>query len=348
MPKGGGAIRGIGEKFAVNPSTGTGTLSVPIAASPGRSGFGPQLALSYDSGAGNSPFGLGWTLGVPAITRRTDRGLPKYRDAEESDVFVLSGAEDLVPLTDPAAQPTTPRTVHGVSYEITAYRPRIEGLFARIERWVAVESGIGHWRSISRDNVTTLYGFDDDSRIADPADERRVFSYLACRTFDDKGNVMVYEYVPEDPSGVDVAAAHEATAQRRGTRDAALPQAHPLRQHEPVLPRPGAGRAYPSSRCPRLMVGPLRRLAHGAEIVDPAQHAPEYVRAGVHLFVKFAELTRTHDSGERPAFPTGPRWVVQHAWNEVLQCNHLRGARLMSRADRVTPQTRKEMSRPIR
>ena len=51
LPKGGGAIRGIGEKFAANPVTGTGSMSVPIATSPGRSGFGPQLSLSYDSGA---------------------------------------------------------------------------------------------------------------------------------------------------------------------------------------------------------------------------------------------------------------------------------------------------------
>ena len=46
LPKGGGAIRGIGEKFAINPVTGTGSLSVPIYTSPGRSGFGPQLCVS--------------------------------------------------------------------------------------------------------------------------------------------------------------------------------------------------------------------------------------------------------------------------------------------------------------
>jgi hypothetical protein len=59
LPKGGGAIRGIGEKFAANPVTGTGSMTIPIATSPGRSGFALQLALSYDSGAGNGPFGLG-------------------------------------------------------------------------------------------------------------------------------------------------------------------------------------------------------------------------------------------------------------------------------------------------
>src|SRR5262250_1494150 len=101
LPKGGGAIRGMGEKFAANPVTGTGAMTVPLATSPGRSGFGPQLALSYDSGAGNGPFGLGWSLSLPAITRKTDKGLPQYRDAEESDVYILSGAEDLVPVLQP-------------------------------------------------------------------------------------------------------------------------------------------------------------------------------------------------------------------------------------------------------
>jgi len=59
LPKGGGAIHSMGEKFAANPVTGTGTMSIPIVTSPGRSGFGPGLSLFYDSGAGNGPFGLG-------------------------------------------------------------------------------------------------------------------------------------------------------------------------------------------------------------------------------------------------------------------------------------------------
>ena len=78
LPKGGGAIRGIGEKFAANPVTGTGSMTVPIATSPGRYGFGPQLSLSYDSGSGNGPFGFGWSLSLPSITRKTDKGLPQY------------------------------------------------------------------------------------------------------------------------------------------------------------------------------------------------------------------------------------------------------------------------------
>jgi hypothetical protein len=52
-------------------------MSVPIATSPGRSNFSPQLLLSYDSGAGNGPFGFGssLSLSLPAIMRKTDKGL---------------------------------------------------------------------------------------------------------------------------------------------------------------------------------------------------------------------------------------------------------------------------------
>jgi len=214
LPKGGGAIRGIGEKFAANPATGTGSLSVPLATSPGRAGFGPQLALAYDSGAGNGPFGLGWTLSVPAIARKTDKGLPRYRDAEECDVFVLSGAEDLVPVLGRDGARAVPAIVDG--YSIERYRPRIEGMFARIERWTRQVDGDVHWRSIARDNVLTLYGADHRSRIADPEDPRRIFSWLICESRDDRGNAIVYDYRAEDGAGIDLARLCE---RNRGGRD---------------------------------------------------------------------------------------------------------------------------------
>lgn len=213
LPKGGGAIRGVGEKFSANPVTGTGSMTVPIAASPGRSGFGPQLSLSYDSGAGNGPFGFGWNLSVPSVTRRTDKGLPKYFDADESDVFILSGAEDLVSvLVDSGGQwqrQTFDSPPAEPGYTIQRYRPRIESLFARIERWTDTQTGISHWRSISTDNITTHYGKREDARIADPADPTRIFAWLICESYDDKGNAIVYSYKPEDTSLVDRAAPYE-------------------------------------------------------------------------------------------------------------------------------------------
>jgi RHS repeat-associated protein len=215
LPKGGGAIRGMGEKFAANPVTGTGSLSVPIFTSPGRSGFGPQLSLTYDSGSGNSPFGFGWSLALPAITRKTDNGLPQYQNAQESDVFLLSGAEDLMPsLVEAGGQwmreITPSRSVYGNQYAIHRYRPRVEGLFARIERWTNLSDATDtFWRSISKDNITTWFGKTAESRVTDPADPTRIFSWLICQSYDDKGNVIAYQYKSEDSSAIDLTQVNE-------------------------------------------------------------------------------------------------------------------------------------------
>ncbi len=231
LPKGGGAIRGIGEKFSANPVTGTGSMTVPIFTSPGRSNFSPQLSLSYDSGSGNGPFGLGWHLSTPSITRKTDKGLPKYGDLEESDVFILSGAEDLVPVLKDDTGQWIPDEAEPDGYTVKRYRPRIEGLFARIERWTDKATGEIHWRSISKDNITTLYGEDNLSRIFDPAEldkadpsnlekahPKRIFSWLICASYDDKGNAIVYDYVAENGDGTKLSLANEKNRERSANR----------------------------------------------------------------------------------------------------------------------------------
>ena len=116
LPKGGGALHGIGEKFSPDLHTGTGNFTIPIAIPPGRNGFQPQLNIVYSTGNGNGPLGLGWNLGIPGVSRKTSKGVPRYDEAE--DVFILSGAEDLVPVKTDGAT--------------TYYRPRTEGLFAEI------------------------------------------------------------------------------------------------------------------------------------------------------------------------------------------------------------------------
>jgi RHS repeat-associated protein len=220
-PKGGGAIRGLDEKLSVDAATGTCATSVRIPFSPGRSGLTPSLSLSYDSGSGNGPLGFGWNLGLPEIRRKTDKGLPRYCHGDESDVFVLTGADDLVPVLNPdGSRKTLPRVVSGASFEIEFYRPRIEGLFSRIEWWTETATGQSHWRTISRDNVTTLYGTDPTSQVADPADPARVYSWHICQSWDDKGNAASYTYTAEDSADVDLAAASEAnrTAQTRAAQ----------------------------------------------------------------------------------------------------------------------------------
>jgi RHS repeat-associated protein len=225
LPKAGGAIQGLGEKFAANLLTGVPSVTVPIFTSPGRSGFGPQLALSYQPGSGNGPFGLEWALSVPAISRKTEKGLPRYDDADDSDTFILSSAEDLVPALyrDSSGNWQHDTTTIG-PYNVRRYRPRVEGLFARIERLQHRMTGDVFWRAITKDNVTSIYGqskapvktaYGQCARrcIADPADSSRIFKWLLEATYDDKGNLAVYEYKAENVANVDPSAASEV--QRR-------------------------------------------------------------------------------------------------------------------------------------
>jgi RHS repeat-associated protein len=222
LPPSGGAIRSIQEKFDVNPSLGTGTLTVPVQTSPARSGFGPALSLAYDSGNGNGSFGLGWQSSVSSISRRTSLGLPLYQDADDSDVFILAGVDDLVPAFRKTSGNKLARDKWGDlefdidtrdGYQIRQYRPRIEESFARIERWTRSSDGDIHWRTTSQDGVTTIYGIDEKSRVFDPCavagGRRRVFSWLICSSYDTRGNAMVYEFKAEDSAGLDLLQASE-------------------------------------------------------------------------------------------------------------------------------------------
>ena len=206
LPKGGGAIKSIGEKFEANAFTGSGGTSIPFPTSPARD-LTPELSIGYSTGGGNGPYGLGWSLSVPAISRKTDKGLPVYSDRE--DTFVLAGAEDLVPLLELQGQTWTPKVYVEGNYTVYAYRPRVEAGFSKIERLVDTGTGEVHWRTWSRANVIRRFGQNAASRIADPADPRRVFSWLLDEVRDDRGNVTVFEYKQEDLAGVNTSAPEE-------------------------------------------------------------------------------------------------------------------------------------------
>ena len=218
LPKGGGAIKGIDEKFSVNAINGTAAFSIPIPVSNAR-GFSPGLSLSYNSGNGNGIFGLGWSLDTISIRRKTEKELPRYRDEFDSDTFIFSQAEDLVPefKKDNAGNWVTDADGNFIKNEsdsadglftIRRYKPRIEGLFARIERWAEKSSGLIHWRSISPTNITSIYGKSNSAQISDPKDATKIFEWFLEFTYDDKGNCTVYEYKKEDAAGQDKSNLH--------------------------------------------------------------------------------------------------------------------------------------------
>jgi len=196
LPKGGGAMKGIDEKFMVNPANGTASCTIPLPFSQGRKGTAPTLSLAYSSGGGNSPFGLGWNVAIPSIQRRTEKGLPKYQDAEESDTFVFTGAEDLVPLLVQDAQGNWVRkTATEGSVSISYYRPRIEGGFARIEKMN--DGGNIYWRVRTKDNIVSVFGQSDDAKLFSPVATEgtdRIFRWCLEYSYDDKGSFTAYTY----------------------------------------------------------------------------------------------------------------------------------------------------------
>ena len=192
-PEGGGAQKGMGEKFSPDLFTGTGNFTVPIALPPGRNGFQPQLNLVYSTGNGNGPYGLGWGLSIPGVSRKTSHGVPRYRDydaEQKPDVFILSGAEDLVPVDNP---------VPGVA----RYRPRTEGLFARIDHHHS--SSDDYWKVRSKDGLVSTYGTPGMRGTNDPAaigkDADRKFAWRLTETRDPFGNRIVYTYGADE--GID-------------------------------------------------------------------------------------------------------------------------------------------------
>ncbi|HBY97886.1 MAG TPA: hypothetical protein DEP84_28760, partial [Chloroflexi bacterium] len=197
LPKGGGALQGIGEKFAPDLHTGTGNFTVPIVLPPGRNGLQPMLNLVYSTGNGNGLFGLGWALSLPGVSRKTSKGVPRYDDAH--DVFVLAGAEDLVRMTG-----TCPGRVR--------YMPRTEGSFSRIEHVCGPDDD--YWQVQSRDGLTSFYGtprplapppgWRDPAIITKPAAERRaVFAWKLAQTRDPFGNQIQYQYGLRDVGQAD-------------------------------------------------------------------------------------------------------------------------------------------------
>jgi len=165
VPKGPGSIEGLGESFEANLNSGSVRETVKIDLPPGTSGLAPSLALTYDSGQGNGPLGIGWSLGLSTIQVQTEKGLPRY---DGTDRYLLDGAE-LVP----------------VGGEV--YRLKIEGRFVRAQ-WKG-----DHWEVDAPDGRTLRYGVSSNGRVSS-ADETQVFSWALEDMIDRFRNRIGYFY----------------------------------------------------------------------------------------------------------------------------------------------------------
>src|SRR5262249_13904156 len=146
---------------------------------------------------------------------QTSKGIPQYRDyaenLKERDTFILSGAEDLVPVNDPNLK----------SEIATRYRPRTEGLFAKIIHHHDAHAEKNFWEVCSKDGLVSYYGTNpndkptyppvfqvigDPAVITKPGDPSRVFAWKLTLTKDPFDNRIEYLYDERDqtpPKGQD-------------------------------------------------------------------------------------------------------------------------------------------------
>lgn len=211
--KGGGAFKPISENFSVSPANGTMAFSLPIHVSQSRGGYGPRLALSYDSGAGNGSFNFGWSVPLSTIHHKTAEGIPRYVDEDD---LAFSGADILKKLKKHDTAETRDESGPWGGFKVALYRLRVDSGNMRVERWSSkADPGDVHWRTKTSDNETTIYGDSDDSRILNTSGGRRIFSWMRSRSWDTWGNAIEYTYKPEDGKGI---AGTDGMKNRRSER----------------------------------------------------------------------------------------------------------------------------------
>lgn len=202
LPKGGATQQGMGE--ALNPAgpDGAATLTLPLPISPGR-GVAPAIQLSWSSLGGNGAFGLGWSLNLMSVSRRTSQGVPLY---DESDAFLGPDGDELVPERDAAGEVIT-RSVSaygGVTfdepYQVTRYWPRIENRFSLTEQWLRgsehfwlIHTADGQLHCLGKTAQAQLYNYDNPQQIACWHLEESVAP---------DGDHLCYVYRHEDGAGI--------------------------------------------------------------------------------------------------------------------------------------------------
>ena len=184
LPKGGGAMQGMGEAVKCDDWTGTFSISIPLPLTPCRD-MTPELSLRYDSGGGGGPFAMGMQAGIPHIARSTALGVPRY---DRRDTFVFS--EEGALTRGPESERRELR--EGKWWTVIRYHPRKEGAFSCIEKWDSGEESF--WQVVTGENRTCLYGRGREARTADPKEDSRIFAWHLERAFDGKGNETLYVY----------------------------------------------------------------------------------------------------------------------------------------------------------
>ncbi|WP_170864452.1 SpvB/TcaC N-terminal domain-containing protein [Fodinibius roseus] len=207
----------VAHQINVNPSSGVATIAVDIPLTSGRSGFTPDLSLTYHSNKSNSAFGAGWELsGLPAVSLSLKEGFPEYSGGEKCQF----DGNELVPFLNDDTGGREPVSFETAGYKIHLYRSGKEQRFLRFEKWVHKETKRVHWRMRDSENIASVFGLQSDgsTRISDPQDETRTFRWLLEAQYDPYGNAITYEYKKENRERVNREAIFEKNRSQMAQR----------------------------------------------------------------------------------------------------------------------------------
>ncbi|VEF12574.1 toxin [Pseudomonas fluorescens] len=199
-----------GQGFNNVGPTGGASFQLPLPVSGGR-GADPQLAMTYNSQSGNGPLGLGWSMGHGQISRRTNKGTPRYDDDDEivgHDQQICTRERNV----DGSLKSRIETTFNGKEigrHTVVRYTPEVESDFSLRERWEGMDPTDStkklptFWLISGPNGSLHLYGKTADSRVADPQDPLRVATWLLCETMTAHGEHIYYEYKPDEADADD-------------------------------------------------------------------------------------------------------------------------------------------------
>ena len=174
LPSGGGSVGGDGGDFSVDLNTGTATLKFDLTVPAGPNGLTPPHTLQYSAGAGDGPFGMGWSLGLMTIRRKI---VPALGGAEPTPpgTCTLVGVGELV---DMGAQ---------------RFRPIVDSTGLLIEL-----SGAA-WTVTDKSDTRYTLGTSANAQIGDGA---LPAAWLVDRCTDSSGNAIAYTWRTDGGSRV--------------------------------------------------------------------------------------------------------------------------------------------------
>jgi hypothetical protein len=178
--------------FAVSPS-GAATYTVPIQVPPGVGGLAPNLALVYNSQAGNGLLGVGWSLsGLSSITRcpRTmaQDGVRGSVNYDLNDRYCLDGQRLIAVSGAYGGNGTVYRTESDDYSRITSYAE------------TGATNGPGSFIVKAKSGLTMEFGKTADSRI-EAQGKATVIAWVLNKVKDNAGNYYTIAYTEDNANG---------------------------------------------------------------------------------------------------------------------------------------------------